>query len=175
MTFVKISNSIQKKIKQNDIRYTPITLVERHIEHIKDLIEFGDVIYEPFAGKGVYVNHLREKFPNNQIEQTEIETGTNFFLFNESVDIIISNPPYSCMDKVLEHSVKLKPKIISYLIGYLNLTPRRVKFMNDNGFFIERMFVCKIRSWFGISCIITFSNQIDKNIIEVERNEFKYD
>jgi len=79
------------------------------------------------------------------------------------------------MDKVLEKSVNLKPRIISYLIGYLNFTPRRVKFMNDNGYFIDRIFFCRVRGWFGITTIVTFSNQINKNIVEVERFEFKQD
>jgi hypothetical protein len=175
MTIVKLaidSANKNRKGKTNDKIYTPLALVDRHIEHIKDLIEFGDVIYEPFAGDGRYVSSLREKFPNNQIEQTEIDNGDNFFNFYESVDIIISNPPYSCMDKVLEHSVKLNPRIISYLIGYLNFTPKRVGYMNANGYFIERILMCRVRAWFGISSIITFSNKINKNIIEVEINEY---
>jgi hypothetical protein len=174
MTIVKLaidSANKNRKGKANDTFYTPLALVDRHIEHIKDLIEFGDVIYEPFAGKGFYVSALREKLPN-QIEQTEIDNGTNFFEFNESIDVIISNPPYSCMDKVLEHSVKLNPRVISYLIGYLNFTPKRITYMNDNGYFLERIYFCKVRGWFGISSIITFSNKIKKNCIDFDRVEY---
>ncbi len=174
MTIVKIANNIAEKNrnkKANDIVYTPIKLVERHIEHIKDLVEPNDIIYESFSGDGRYVKQLREKF-QNKIVETEIQNNTDFFNFYEPVDIIISNPPYSCMDKVLEKSVKLNPRIISYLIGYLNFTPKRIAYMNANGYFIEKILMCRVRGWFGISCIITFSNQIDKNIIDVDRYEY---
>ena len=179
MTIVKLANNIAEKNrnkKANDIVYTPIKLVERHIEHIKDLVEPNDIIYESFSGDGRYVKQLRKKF-QNKIVETEIQNGTDFFEFNEPVDILITNPAYSIMDKVLEHSVKLKPRIISYLIGMMNFTPKRIAYMNENGYYIDRIFFCRVRNWFGITSIITFSNQINKNIVEVERFEFnnKYD
>lgn len=175
MTIVKLaidSANKNRKNKPNDRVYTPLRLVNTHIDYIKDLIEFGDVIYEPFAGDGRYVKALREKFPNNQIEQTEIDNGENFFEFNESVDVIISNPPYSCMDKVLEHSIKLKPRIISYLIGFINFTPKRILYMNDNGYFLEKIFICKVREWFSLTSIVVFSNKINKNCIDFDRVEY---
>lgn len=179
MTIVKLANNIAEKNRNkraNDIVYTPIKLVERHIEHIKDLIEPNDIIYESFSGDGRYVKQLREKF-QNKIVETEIQNGTDFFKFYEPIDVIISNPPYSIIDKILEKSIELKPRIISYLIGFMNLTPKRIKFMNDNGYYIDRIFFCRVRGWFGITSIVTFSNQINKNIVDVERYEFnnKYD
>lgn len=177
MTIVGNAINVAKKNrdgKTNDKKYTPYLLVDRYIEHIKDLVETTDIIYEPFAGDGRIVNALREKFPNNKIEETEIDNGTNFFEFNESVDIIISNPPYSCIDTVLSHSIALKPRVISYLIGMINFSPKRVTYMNDNGYYIDRILFCRVRNWFGITSIITFSNKIKKNCIDVDRFEYKY-
>jgi hypothetical protein len=170
--FVNLAHKIQRRASPADKFYTPLALVEKHIEHIKDLIEPNKTIYEPFSGDKRYVRLLREKFPNNNVIHTEIDDGEDFFEFHEPVDYIITNPPYSKMDKVLEHLIELKPSLISMLIGYLNVTPKRIADMNAKGYYIERILFAKVKNWFGVSAIITFSNLINKNIVEFERELF---
>ena len=79
------------------------------------------VWYDPFKNSGSYYN----QFPSDNKKWSEILENKDFFDFNEEVDVIVSNPPYSMIDKVLEKSVSLKPMIISYLLGINNLTAKK--------------------------------------------------
>jgi hypothetical protein len=162
-----ISHNIRHRTSANDKFYTPSSLVKIHLDKFE--IPDGSVIFEPFYGDGAYFKQMTEKFPNCKFEYTEIDLGLDFFEFNGTVDYIISNPPYSIIDKVLEKSVSLKPKIISYLIGFGNITAKRIEYMNKNGYFIIDFHLTKVFKWYGMSLIITFSNTTDKNIVEFDR------
>jgi hypothetical protein len=168
-----IAKNIQKREKANDKIYTPIKLVKTHLEFMKKFIKDNDILYEPFAGDGRIVNAMSEIFPKNIIRQTEIDVGTNFFDFNENIDCIISNPPYSILDNIFKKSIELKPRIISYLIGVMNLTPKRVRMMNENKYFIKHIYLCKVNGWFGNTIIITFGNDINENKIDFGLESFK--
>ena len=168
----KISLAIKKKTKPNDVFYTPDSLVDVHLKIMKEFVDDNDVIYDPFYGKGAYYNKFKEYFKND-CDYTEIELGSDFFTYDKEVDVIISNPPYSCIDKVLEKSVNLNPHTISYLIGHGNLTPRRIKYMNDKGYFLEKIFFTKVWLWFGFSMITVFTKKSSKNCIDFDRVIYK--
>jgi len=168
----KSSHKIKNRENPNDKFYTPLDLVKVHLDMFKN-IPNNSKILEPFAGKKVYYNEMLKLFNNCIIEYTEIDEGLDFFNYNNKVDYIISNPPYSLINKVLEHSVLLKPKVISYLLGFCNITPKRIEYMNNNGYFISGYFLTKVYKWFGHSVIITFSNEISNNIISFDRNIYK--
>jgi hypothetical protein len=89
------------------------------------------------------------------------------------VDIIVSNPPYSCLDEVLTHSISLKPKIISYLIGINNITPKRLQYMNDNGYVLKDIYLTKVYKWFGMSTIVTFKKEDGDNCISFDRKVYR--
>ena len=163
----QISTAIKQRTKANDRFYTPDSLVKIHLEKFD--IPDGSNIYEPFKGKGAYYNQMVKMFPKCNILYTEIDEGLDFFEFNEKVDYIISNIPYSIIDKVLSHSVALKPRVISYLIGFHNLTTKRVEFMNKNGYYITDFHLTKVFKWYGMSLLITFSNEATENIISIDR------
>jgi hypothetical protein len=163
-----LSRSIKKREVANDKFYTPNSLVKIHLDKFKDIPD-GSIILEAFYGKGAYYNEMKNLFPKCKIEYTEIDMGLDFFEYKEKVDYIISNPPYSIINKVLEHSVTLKPKIISYLIGFHNLTNKRIEYMNNNGYYILDFHLTKVLKWYGMSLIITFSNEIKNNIISFDR------
>jgi hypothetical protein len=146
-----------------------MSLVNQHINIIEDLIEPNKIILDPFFGTGNYYNTLKQRFPNNQIEYTEIEMGMDFFEYDKPVEYIISNPPYSLIDKVLEKSCDLQPEVISYLIGFMNITTKRIEYMNKRGYFIKSLHLTKVYKWFGMSSIITFSNKIKTNCITFDR------
>jgi len=167
-----ISHNIKHRKYSNDKFYTPESLVKIHLEKFKD-IPNSSVIFEPFYGEGVYYNEMCKMFPNCNVVYTEIDKGLDFFEYKEKADYIISNPPYSVIDKVLTHSVSLKPKIISYLIGFHNLTARRVEYMNNNGYYITDFHLTKVMAWYGMSLIITFSNTATENIISIDRKVHK--
>lgn len=45
----------------------------------------------------------------------ELQDGKDFFEYSETVDWIISNPPYSCYSEWLQHSMEIADNIV-YLI-----------------------------------------------------------
>jgi hypothetical protein len=163
------TKNIKKRINPNDKFYTPISLVKIHLNKFKSMITDDEIIYEPFYGNGNYYNEMKNLYPNNKIEYSEIDLGLDFFDYNKKVDYIISNPPYSLFDNVLTHSIKLQPKIISYLIGLMNLTTKRIEYMNNNNYYVLDIHFTKVYKWFGMSVIISFSNQIKENKISFDR------
>lgn len=95
-------------LKPNDKVYTPEKVA-------KEMISFYNLsgkVLDPFRGGGVFYNN----FPDNVDSYwCEIDDGVDFFEFEERVDWIISNPPYSIFDEVLEHSFKISENVV-YLV-----------------------------------------------------------
>tara|TARA_R110000868_G_scaffold369304_1_gene632579 strand:+ start:407 stop:901 length:495 start_codon:yes stop_codon:yes gene_type:complete len=159
------SHNIKKRDLPNDVFITPLGLSKRAIE----LVGTSDGLWlDPFKATGSYYN----QFPTDNKVYTEITEGIDFFDFKQNVDVICSNPPYSLMDKVLQHSINLNPKIINYLIGIGNLTAKRIELMNTNGYFITKMEMCKVWKWYGMSIIVQFEKG-KENIISINRTVWK--
>lgn len=147
----KINHDIKRRKEPKNVFITPIPLAMLHISFIDPHI--GDVWYDPFRGSGSYYNH----FPKHTINRwSEILDGRDFYQFTEKVDVICSNPPYSEIDRVLQKSVELKPRVISYLLGINNITTRRIEYMEKSGYFITKLHLCKVFKWFGMSCIVVW-------------------
>jgi len=169
-----MSSSISHKIKQRkngkDVFITPLPLSKKQI----DMIEYqdGEIWYDPFKNSGSYYN----QFPNENKKWSEILEGRDFFIFDEEVNIICSNPPYSLMDNVIIKSIELEPRIISYLIGVGNLTSRRIEMFNTAGYSLRKFHMCKVFKWYGMSCIVQFEkmeNGIIDNIITFDRTVWR--
>ena len=94
-------------INPNDIVYTPT-------EWARDIVEFfkpEGVCLDPCRGASAFYDVLPE--PK---KWCEIAEGVDFFEFDEKVDWIISNPPYSTFARWLDHTLDLDPAHIVYLI-----------------------------------------------------------
>jgi len=156
------SHKIKQRENPNDIFITPLKLAKYNI----DMIEYNqdDIWYDPFKNNGSYYN----QFPNENKKWSEILEDKDFFTFDEKVDIICSNPPYSMIDKILEKSVELKPRIISYLIGVNNLTAKRMEYMENNGYYITKIHMCKVFKWYGMSMIVIWEKD-KKSIMSYDR------
>jgi hypothetical protein len=142
------SHKIKNRVNPNDVFITPLKLAKYNIDKID--YNQDDIWYDPFKNNGSYYN----QFPNENKLWSEILEDKDFFTFNEKVDIICSNPPYSMINKVLEKSVELNPRIISYLIGVNNLTAKRMQYMENNGYYITKIHICKVFKWYGMSMIV---------------------
>ena len=127
------------------------------------------VWYDPFRNSGSYFH----QFPEGDHEWSEILDGKVFFEFDKHVDIVCSNPPYSCLNQVLVKSVELKPLIISFLVGMHNLTTKRIEFMNSHGYYMEKLHMCKIHNWYGMSFIIQFRLGVGENCMSYNRVYWK--
>jgi hypothetical protein len=92
----------------------------------------------------------------------------DFYSIKKQYDWLITNPPYSHLDKWLEHSCKIANKGFAYLLGINNLTPRRIEQCEKNGFFITKIYLCKVFKWFGMSAFIIWERNKEP-IIEYDR------
>ena len=156
------NRTIQKRTNANDVFYTPETAVRSHLALINS--HEGDKWFDPFLGQGAYFN----AYPTTNKDWCEIAKDRDFFTYHDKVDIICSNPPYSMIDRVLEHSVTLEPRIISYLIGQGNLTTKRIEYMNTQGYGLASLHMLKVWKWFGMSYIVTFEKG-KQNVVSFDR------
>ena len=124
-----MSNNIGDKV------YTP-----KHIaKHIIDSFPISGKVLDPFRGKGAFYDQLE----NVEKDYCEIDEGKDFFDYNNAVDWIISNPPYSIFNDVLAHSFELCDNIV-YLIPINKLTSSFTR-------------IKMLKSWGGIPKIILMS------------------
>ena len=146
----KTSHKIKQRSTANDVFITPLRLAKKAI----DMVSFkpDDIWFDPFKNNGSYYN----QFPNENKVYTEILEEKDFFLFNEKVDIICSNPPYSLMDAVIKKSIELEPHTINYLIGIGNLTARRIEMFENAGYGMTKLHMCKVFKWYGMSVMVQF-------------------
>lgn len=145
------SHAIKHREEAKDVFYTPLSVVKKHLSTIQS--NPTDKWLDPFAGKHIYYDN----FPTANKELCELTEGTNFFEYKKPVDIIVTNPPYSCIDEVLEHSVSLTPRVISYLLLEGKMTPKRIEYMNKKGYSMTGMYMCKVYKWYGMACAYTFT------------------
>ncbi len=110
----------------NDRIYTPDYLAKSIVERYKP----SGRILEPCKGSGVFLKYM-------DAEWCEIDEGKDFFDWNEKVDWIITNPPYSKYLAFLEHSFKLADNVV--FLQFINafFMKKRVKTMIEMGFQIK--------------------------------------
>jgi len=155
-----MKSSISHKIKHrkiaNDEFYTPDLLAKKLIT----LVPFNnnDLILSAAYGTGNFYKH----FPVNRVYTTD------FFNWHTPVDWIIDNPPYSMLDKWLDHSALVSQKGFAYLLGLHNLTPKRIEHLEAKGFYIKQIFLCKVFKWYGISAFIVWEKH-STGIINYDR------
>lgn len=144
-------NGIRKarKIKDRDIPQD-FFITPKHI--VKEMIGMTDIketdiVLDPCYGEGAFY----EELPKCIKYYCEISKNKDFYDFNEPVDVIIGNPPFSQFDKWIEKTISLRPKKICYLFGCINLTPNRLKRLYSNGYFITKLVFVRITGYFGHS------------------------
>ena len=97
-------------LKPNDKVYTPEKIA-------KEMISFYPLsgkVLDPFKGGGVFYDNLPSDVESYWCE---IDEGVDFFNFKQEVDWIISNPPYSLYDEVMNHSYTISKNIV-YLVPF---------------------------------------------------------
>jgi len=159
-----MNNKTGNKLKSkggNDKIYTPLSVAIKMIE-MSDIKE-GDRVLDPSYGGGVFYNNL----PNNCVKfYCEIEQQKDFFDFNERVDLIIGNPPYSLWNKWIDHTMELTDKFC-YIMNSFNLTQPRIRKILNHGYGITKMHLLTVDWWFGNSYILVFEKN-KPSIISVE-------
>jgi hypothetical protein len=156
MPTTKTAYSITRRSKPQDVYYTPTEVVKAHLRECVPYYKVGDLVYDPFYGNGAYYNLYDEFFPQCRKEFTEIEMGKDFFAYDGKPDIVVSNPPFSILKKVIKRLLELRPKCISLLMGALNMTPLRMRTMEEAGYILVSQRVESVRHWFGRSVLLTW-------------------
>lgn len=147
----KISHNIKHRAKPNDEFYTPRELAKKLFDIVP--ITKNDIVMDNAYGTGnFYFEGLFSK---------------DFFNDDRVVDWYITNPPYSMLDQWLEKSCNAK-KGFAYLLGINNLTAKRIEECEKKGFFITKIYICKVFKWFGMSAFIIWEKN-KKPILEYDR------
>jgi len=181
-----ISHNIKhrKKGNEKDVFITPVNLVKNHIVYTQTItgecMGYNDIWYDPFKNSGNYYNN----FPvEEKKDWAEILEGRDFFEYEpEELDehnlIICSNPPYSMMDKVYERCIELGAIYISLLVAFHSITPRRIEYMEQAGYAIKFLHICKVFKWYGMSCIVIFDKMADakdEGLLSYDRTIWRLD
>jgi hypothetical protein len=90
-------------INKNDVVFTPDWLAKQIVE----MFPIKGKILEPCKGEGAFLQYLPEN-----TEWCEIVDGKNYYDYNQKVDWIVTNPPYSDFNRFLEHSFELADNIV---------------------------------------------------------------
>lgn len=90
-------------VNPNDVVFTPEPLAEQ----ICSLFPIEGKVLEPAKGEGAFLKYLPEG-----TDWCEIVDGRNFFDYNQKVDWIVTNPPYSDFDRFLKHCFELAENVV---------------------------------------------------------------
>jgi hypothetical protein len=172
LTNIQSANLIRKREVRNDKYYTPESLVRIHLSKLEER-EKSLLIFEPFRGKGAYFNLFPEYFPNSFYQWREIDENQDFFDYRGEPDIIVSNPPFSILDRVFERCYELNPKIISFVLLQHAVTPCRIRRANEAGYFVTDYHLTRVDRWFGCAVILTLSREVERNLISFDCTKHK--
>lgn len=106
----------EKPVLPADIVYTPIHVSKQIIEYLNPKGKCLD----PCKGDGAFFNY----FPDNK-DYCEIREGKDFFMYNDKVDWIIGNPPYSIFEDFLKKSFEIADNV-SFLVPTNKIFQRQI-------------------------------------------------
>ena len=130
-------------------------------------------IFEPFYGKGAFYN----VFENYERLYTEIDLGLDFFEIANDIkmDYIITNPPYSIFNKILDKLFLLEHlKGFGFLVNNLTITPPRLAKIEEAGFHVLDLYLFKINPWFGHQNFIFFKKLDKKPLSNITYRRHQY-
>ena len=164
------ANLVRKKSERSDKYYTPKTLVKIHLELLMPIVPAGSLILEPARGQGAYYDYFQLAFPTCSYDYCEIDEGKDFLQYSigNSPEVIITNPPFSLLQKFIDKSIELRPLIISFLLNQYAVTPCRIRDFNNAGYFVVGYLITRVNRWFGCSVILTVSRNATENIIQFD-------
>ena len=121
-----------KNTPEKDLVMTPEYLAKDIIDHFKPE---GRVL-DPCRGLGAFYNN----FLTEDKDWCELGEDKDFLSYNEKVDWIITNPPWSKMREFLEHGMKISDNIVYLTTINHYTTKRRIRDMKQNGFALKEIY-----------------------------------
>lgn len=117
---------------EKDMVMTPECLAKEIIEHFSP----SGLILDPCRGQGAFYNN----FNTDTKDWCELEEGKNFLSYGKKVDWIITNPPWSKMQKFLEHGMRISDNIVYLTTVNHYTTKKRIRDMRNYGFAIAEIY-----------------------------------
>lgn len=144
-----ISSLNKSRDRKKDDYMTPLELSKEIIDIVP--LEKNDIVLDPFMGQGSFYN----QYPDYVIKDwCEIEKDKDFFEYDHNVDWIISNPPFSKLNDVIQKTIKICRKGFCYIMGTNNVTPHRIKMIKEAGYNLTHIETFNVKSWFGFRCCV---------------------
>lgn len=113
----------------NDDVQTPRNLAGRIVRHFRP----RGRILEPCCGRGNFLKFLPRAF------WCEIKKGRDFFEWNQRVDWIITNPPWSQIRPFLQHALRVSENIVFLMTVNHVWTKARIRDVYEGGFGIREI------------------------------------
>jgi hypothetical protein len=125
-----MKNQPNRDYKSNDNVMTPLPLCKQIINYLKPT---GKIL-EPFKGTGNFLKACP------QMIYCEIEENKPFENFNDRVDWIITNPPWSKLKIMLEKSCQVSDKHIVFLVTVNHVfTKARIRLTDNYNFKLKEI------------------------------------
>jgi len=96
---------VEYEVDKKDVQYTPSDVAE----YVVNYFHPSGSVLDPCKGDGAFLQYMPGA------EWCELREGRDFFEYENRVDWIVSNPPYSIFSKWLDHSFEIADNIV-YLI-----------------------------------------------------------
>ena len=77
------------------------------------------------------------------------------------------------MDRVYQRCIELNPNIISLLVAVHSITPRRLEYMKEAGYELQKLHICKVFKWYGMSAMVIFQKTTEPSILTFDRNVWR--
>ncbi|HVS54010.1 MAG TPA: hypothetical protein VHD62_16770 [Opitutaceae bacterium] len=123
----------------DDVVQTPAPLARRLVEHFKP----RGRILEPCKGTGNFYRALRAHTQSAaavlSVDWCEVKQGRDFFEWQDKVDWIVTNPPWSQIRAFLQHAMRVSDNIVFLLTINHVWTKARVRDVRDAGFGIREI------------------------------------
>ena len=119
-----------KGTKTNDVVYTPRPLAKRILDHFNP----PGLVLDPSMGDGAFYDQI----PGDK-DWCELDKGRDFFDYANTVDSVITNPPWSKFRQFLVHSMEIANDV--YFLITINhvWTKARIRDIRGHGFGIKEI------------------------------------
>lgn len=113
----------------DDVVQTPLEMAGRLVRHFRPT---GRIL-EPCCGQGHFLAHMPGA------SSCEIQRGEDFFDWNEKVDWIITNPPWSQIRPFLSHAMDVADEVVFLMTVNHVWTKARLRDIREKGFGLKEI------------------------------------
>ena len=130
-----------KNSPEKDLVMTPEYLAKEIIEHFNPI---GKIL-DPSRGEGVFYDN----YPTDNKDWCELGENKDFLTYSDKVDWIITNPPWSLMQKFLKHGMEIADNIVYLTTINHYTTKKRIREMREHDFSVAEVYCVKtpLKPW----------------------------